>query len=325
MKSLKISVGLVTWNSAKYLEACLDSLLKQVIPIELIVVDNNSNDASISIVKNQFPDARIIHNTENLGFCGGHNQAIRASCGEYYLALNPDIQLESNFLNALVNQLDLNPDYGMASGKLYLINENTKTNILDTSGLFIDRKRQQHLYGHNQVDQGKFNKITEVFGVDGSAPLYRREMLEDIKIDGEYFDEAFFAHKEDVDIVWRARLLGWRCLFVPDAVGYHCRSFRPGKRKYLTDDIRLNAVKNRYLLILKNETVIGFRRDWPFILWYDLKILFYLILFERSSLQSFKIIHGIWDRIIHWRKEIMRKKRVSDKEISTWFMSAGKM
>ena len=320
MNSKSLSVGLVTWNSAKYLPACLESLKTQNYPFYLVVVDNGSIDGSVQLVKNYFSEATIIQNSENKGFCGGHNQAIHASTDEYYLALNPDIELEHDFLQNLVEGLDQDIQAGMASAKLYLIEDGEKTKILDTTGLFIDQKRQQHLHGHKQADHGEYGTVKEVFGVDGSAPLFRRKMLEDIQIDGEYFDESFFAHKEDVDLVWRARLLGWRCLIVPSAVGYHHRSFRPGKRSHLSGEIRLHAVKNRYLLLLKNEIGASFKRDWPQILWYDFKILVYLILFERSSLGSFHIICKLWGRTMRWRREIALRRRVPDKEVLSWFI-----
>jgi GT2 family glycosyltransferase len=155
--------------------------------------------------------------------------------------------------------------------------------------------------------------------VDGAAPLYRREMLEDIKIDGQYFDDAFFAHKEDVDLAWRARLFGWRCWYTPKAVGFHERTFKPGHREVVSPSIRLHAVKNRYLLLIKNEMLSGWLRDGLLIFWYDLQIFIYLCLFEHSSLSAINFIFRDWSRLQKWRKVIMSRMRVKPADMLMWF------
>jgi GT2 family glycosyltransferase len=317
---VEITIGLVTWNSSWYLPSCLASLSNQQdIPFELVVVDNDSTDSSLDIVANLFPRAEIIQNQANQGFCAPHNQAIRRSTAPFYMPLNPDIQLQPNCLAAMRAAMLAHPRNGMVAAKLLLGKPSEGPQRLDSTGLFIDRKRRQFLRGHAEIDQGQYDAPGEVFGVDGSVPLYRREMLEDIKINGEYFDEAFFAHKEDVDLAWRARLLGWKCVYTPQAVAFHDRQFRPGKRGGLSADIRLDAVKNRYYLLLKNELVEGWRRDWTRILWYDFKILVYLMIYERSSLKAFSLLRKDWPRLMEWRREIQKRRRASPQEILTWF------
>ena len=219
-----VSIGLVTWNSAVHLPACLDAIARQgYANRELIVVDNASTDPSTDLVVRDYPQARVIRNVENTGYCHAHNQAIGASKGTYYLPLNPDATMQPDYLSALVSALEERSDYGSAAGKLLQPAENNQIPRLDSTGLFIDRQRRQYLRGYGEEDTGQFDHAEEVFGVDGAAPLYRREMLEDIRIDGQYFDESFFIHKEDVDLAWRARLLGWRCWYTPEAVAVHQR------------------------------------------------------------------------------------------------------
>jgi GT2 family glycosyltransferase len=315
MTSPLVSVCLVTWNSAACLTATLEALAQQSYPdFEIVVVDNASNDDSVNRVQACFPDAQLILNHENRGFCGGHNQAIRASHGIYYMALNPDVVMKPNYISALVDALESHPECGSAAGKLL-----QAPGIIDSTGLFINRRRQQYLRGHGEADQGQYDMPGDVFGVDGAAPLYRREMLEDVKIDGQYFDEIFFAHKEDVDLAWRARLLGWGCWYSPVAVAFHERSFKPGRREVVSPAIRVHAIKNRYLLLIKNELPTGWFRDGLQILWYDLKIFVYISLFERSSLQAIGILWHNWSRVWDWRKKISRRVRVKPIEILPWF------
>jgi GT2 family glycosyltransferase len=310
-----ISIGLVTWNSAPRLPSTLAALAQQNYPnIELVVVDNASSDDSVAQVQRRLPNVRLILNKENRGFCGGHNQAIQASQGAYYLPLNPDVAIQPDYIVTLVETLETHTNCGSAAGKLL-----QQPGIIDTTGLFINRRRQQDLRGHGEQDIGQYDQPGEVFGVDGAAPLYRRQMLEDIKVNDQYFDENFFAHKEDVDVAWRAQIAGWKCWYTPAAVAIHPRSFRPGHRLHLAPAIRLHAVKNRYLLLARNETLAGWRRDWLPILWYDLEIISYLCLFERSSLAAFGLVNKLWPHLQQWRTEIWKRAKTSPEELLQWF------
>lgn len=315
-----VSIGIVIWNSAVHLPSCLGALaLQEYANFELIIVDNASTDNSLELVAQYYPSAQVIHNAVNTGFCHAHNQAIQASKGTYYLPLNPDVEMGTRYISSLVNSLEKLQGYGSAAGKLLLKSQESNLQRFDSTGLFLDRRRRQYLRGHGEFDQGQYDSPSEVFGVDGAAPLYRRKMLEDIKINGLYFDESFFAHKEDVDLAWRARLFGWGCWYQPLAVAYHQRSFKPGKREEVALNTRADAVKNRYLLLIKNETAAGWRRDWLQILWYDLKILGYICLFERSSLKAFYFLWHDWSRARADHQEITRRTRAQSADILAWF------
>ena len=281
---------------------------------EFIVVDNASTDDSVAQVLAQFPTARVIRNTHNRGFCGGHNQGIAAAQGQYYLPLNPDVAMQPDYIAALVDALEARPEYGSAAGKLL-----QAPGVVDTTGLFINRRRQQYLCGHGEADRGQYDTPGPVFGVDGAAPLYRRAMLEAIQFEGEYFDESFFAHKEDVDVAWRAQLLGWPCWYTPEAVAMHPRSFKPGRRAHIAPAVRVHAVKNRYLLLAKNESAGGWLRDGAHILFYDLQILAYLLVFERSSLRALPLLRRVWARTQQWRRHIWAQ--IKDPEVCLpWFV-----
>ena len=310
-----VTVGLVTWNSAAHLDRCLRALACQTHPaIELVVIDNASVDDSRERVCRQFPEALQIQNTANYGFARAHNQAIQAGQGAYYLALNPDVILEPEYIAHLVAALEQHPGCGAAGGKLLLDN-----GLIDSTGLFIDRKRRQYLRGNNQADAGQFDIAGEVFGLDGAAPLFRRAMIEDVAEDGQFFDETFFSYKEDVDVAWRARLLGWKAWYTPLARGVHVRTFRPGQRERGSRETRRYSVRNRYLLLLKNEFGPAWRRDWPRIVLYDLAILAFILLRERASLAALADLRRVWSATARRRKDIMRRKRVADAACLDWF------
>jgi GT2 family glycosyltransferase len=314
-----VSIGLVTWNSAACLTATLEALAQQSYPdFEIVVVDNASNDDSVNRARSYLPNAQLILNHENRGFCGGHNQAIRASHGIYYMALNPDVVMNPNYISALVDALESRPECGSAAGKLL-----QAPGIIDSTGLVINRRRQQYLRGHGELDLDQYDQPNEIFGVDGAAPLYRMAMLQAASWQGEVFDESFFAYKEDVDLAWRARLLGWSSCYVPNAIAIHPRTFRPGQdgggRRDLSRLARLHSIKNRYLLLIKNESSAGWRRDWARILFYDLKILGYLVLLERDSLPAFGLLRKAWARAQAWRTYLWRQVQVSPSALLEWF------
>jgi len=314
-----VTIGMVTWNSATDLVACFDGLDRQRYPnLELIVVDNGSTDRSVELVRRRWPSARVIENGRNEGFCRAHNAAIRVSQGEYYLALNPDVSLLPGFVDALVSALEAHPRCGSATGKLLQALPKHPAWI-DSVGLMLDRSRHQYLRGRGEADQGRFDAPCEVFGADGAAPLYRRSMLEDVKVLGEYFDEAFFAYMEDVDLAWRARLLGWSAWYEPKAVAYHVRTFQPGRRRGMSAEMRRMAVRNRYLMLLKNEGREEFRRDWWRICRYELGIWTYVLFVERSSLGAIRMLRKQWDRTIASRNVIWSKVRAEPVERLLWF------
>lgn len=310
-----VSIGLVTWNSANDLPACLAALRAQTYAqYELIVVDNASTDASLECLAGLSSAARIVQNVCNVGFARAHNQAIALARGQYYLALNPDVAMETGFIRALVDALDQHTECGMAGGKLLM-----DTGQIDTTGLFIDRKRRQYLRGNGQVDLGQYDQPGEVFGIDGAAPLYRRTMIDHIALGGEFFDESFVTYKEDVDVAWRARLLGWSAWYTPAARAKHVRNFRPGHRQRGNRQTRRYSVRNRYLMLLKNETAPGWRRDWMRVLAYDLRILGYLLLFEQTSLAVFADLYRLWPKMRRARSQIARLTRVAPEAILAWF------
>lgn len=311
-----VSVSIVTWNCVEYLPRCLDALYEQTVSdFELIVIDNASEDGSPEFVEQHCSDAVIVRNDRNEGFCRAHNQAIKMTSSEFVMPLNPDVVMSPTYIQEMLDALAKDDDAGIAAGKLYL----PGGEILDGAGLAINKGRRQYLRGHLSKDGGKFDLPEYVFGADGAAPLYRRKMLEDIKLGNEYFDEDFFAHKEDLDLSWRAQLLGWKCVYVPTAIAYHDRNFKPSSRKSMSREVKLHAVKNRYLAIVKNDLPGPFLRHLSRILWYDLKILGYLILFERSSLLGIVELIKTLPSALRKRRLIMERRRVSSNYMLQWF------
>ena len=320
-----VLVSIVAFNGRAFLQRCLDCVLSQTYrPVEVCLLDNGSQDGTGEFVRQSFPTVNVISSKLNLGFGGGHNVVIRQARSTFVLALNVDAFLAPTFLEELITAVKERPEVGIAGGKLYSL-RNAEPNvaggeIIDMTWLDIEKKRRQVCYAHSQPDQGRPAVPTLAFAMDGAAMLLRRKMLEEIQIDGEYYDEDFFSGKEDLDISWRAQLCGWKCLYVPSAIGHHIRTFTPkDRRSEVPGFMKTGSVRNRYLLMLKNDLLKHFIRHFPHIAIYDLKILAYTLLYERSSLVGYKQALRLLPRALRKRKVIMGRKTVDDTYILQWF------
>jgi GT2 family glycosyltransferase len=329
-----VSVIIVNWNGAKYLHTCLSSLYEQTYsPLEIIIVDNASTDNSCQVIEEfqaQIVNApssehsqlhramRLIRNPRNDGFCRGNNQGIHESQGEFVLLLNADVTLNRQFIATLVKLMQFEQTFGIALGKLLSGYDPTK---IDSTGIVIHKNRRAFDRGQGENDTGQYNVAEEVFGASGAACLYRRTMLEDIKDDDEYLDEQFFAYKEDVDLSWRARLQGWKCIYTPDAVGWHYRKWGRGKRKNIPKSVRRHSLKNRYLMMLKNDRWDTILPHVFSILWYELCSIGYIFLREPYLLAVAGDIVRAWPTIIKKRRSIQRQamQRNASHNLISWF------
>ena len=313
-----VSAIVVTWNSAKFLRRCLAAIQEQSYPdIELIQVDNASSDDSVPLLAGA---ARQIVNAENRGFAAAVNQGIAVANGEYVLLVNPDAFLDRDYVANVVRALEQAGEaFGMATGKLVRADD---ANVIDTMGIRMTRTGR-HLDIQDDRFANRESRIAirgdEVFGVSGAAAMYRRSFIDDVSIFGEFLDEDFHTYREDADVAWRGRLLGWRALYVPDAAGAHVRTVTPEKRRALPAFINMHSVKNRFLLRLKNEGLYLALRNAPFELARDLVAIAAVLTVERSSLPAFAWLWKNRRRILARRREIQRRRRVSDRALASWF------
>jgi len=289
---------------------------------EVVIVDNASTDGTADILE-QFSDrCRIYYNSENLGFAAAQNQAIALSQAEWILTLNPDVLLMPDFIQALVEAGQLDPKGGTVCGKLLTIRATfdlPEKQLVDSTGIYFTPTLRHLDRGSQEVDNGHYLSFEYVFGATAAAALYRRAMIEDISIKGEFFDPDFFVYREDADVAWRAQLMGWRCIYTPMARGYHVRNVLPGNRRALPAVINMHSVKNRFLLRIKNMTPHLYRRNWLSITGRDLVVVGACLLHEHTSLRAFAYLARNWRRVWAKRQEIMNRRRVKDEYISSWF------
>lgn len=331
-----VAITIVTFNSARYILGCLESALSQDhAACEVVVVDNASRDATTGILR-EFESSRRVHisyNSENTGFAAAQNQAMaQLPQAAWFLALNPDVRLAPDFVRQLLSAAARQPKVGSVCGKLLAASADFKTAqmdalpasnaLLDSTGIYFTPSLRHFDRGNRMPDRGQYEHSEYVFGGTGAACLYRQEMVEDVSIFGEFFDSDFFAYREDADVAWRAQLFGWKCLYVPAAVGAHVRRVVPENRASLPAMINMHSVKNRWLMRIKNTTPALYRQHWLAITVRDLVVIAGCLLREWSSLRAFPIVARLWGRTLEKRREIMRRKRASDDELASWFVAS---
>jgi GT2 family glycosyltransferase len=216
-------------------------------------VDNGSTDGSdvllASLQEEPGPPLRVIANGTNRGFAAGNNQGIVASTSPVLALLNNDTAVEPDWLAALLAVMDGDGAIGCCASKILSYQDRT---ILDNVGHVVFADGLTRGRGRLQADRGPFARPEEVFCISGCAALLRRRMLADIGL----FDEDFFAYCEDADLGFRARLRGWRCVYVPEAVVYHKFSATSAPFSAFK---ALQVERNRAWLALKNL-------PWPLLL-----------------------------------------------------------
>jgi GT2 family glycosyltransferase len=310
----RVSLILVTWNSARFLPRCLDGIAQQSHPdMELIAVDNASADGTVSIVRSRFPDATIVQNAANEGFSRAVNQGLTRATGEFVQLVNPDAYLGTDYVAKLVEALG-DEGFGSATGKLMRAEgpSITPANGVDSKGIRMTRTGR-----HFDIEVGDER---EVFGVSGAAAMYRMTFIRDVMLsDGQFLDEDFFTYREDADVAWRGQLFGWRALYVPEALAWHVRTVTPKNRRELPAFVNMHSVKNRFMMRLKNEGLYLALRNAPFELSRDLVTIVAVLTIERTSLPAFPWLWRNRKRILTKRREIQRRRRVSDRALARWF------
>lgn len=272
-----VDVVVPLFRPGRWLHPCLDSVATAIgVGCRLFLVDDDPTHPVAVNAASRFFSATSFETSSNRGFAAAANRGIAAGTAKYVLCLNQDARLESDYLARLVARMEADPKLGSVSGKLLHQPDpdGSPDGLIDSAGFAIRRGRRPIDIGQGEVDDGRFDRWREVFGVTGAAALYRRSALERVAIDGEYFDERFFMYKEDVDLAWRLRAAGYTSAVDGAAVAYHARSIgrptvrRSGNpvyrlaleigrlwRQEASKDpaIRLASWRNQLRMVLKND------------------------------------------------------------------------
>lgn len=276
---------MMSWDEAPLLRHSLPRATGQA--ADVVVVDNACSDDTAAVIAEH--GGRRLHLPARLSYAAAINRALTEIEGDAVLLLNADCFLEPGFLAAAVAQLD---DDGVGSVAPRLLRTHgpdteQRLDAIDAAGMVVDRRRKNTLVGHGRPALA-YDRPAEAFGADGAAALYRRRTLQDCALDGEVLDEDIERWASDVDLAWRARTLGWKCVYEPRAVAYHVRTYSPSTRAAMPARDRRMQFRNRYLMMVKNDTPGALARDLPRLAAYELGQLAYALAVERELLGGYR-------------------------------------
>lgn len=326
MSSSKIAIQIITYNGMKYLPYCLDSLKAQNFQnFEVFIIDNQSTDGTQNFIREKYPEFKLIENKENLGFAKAHNQGFKMSSSEYVMCLNQDMFLETDFIEEVVKFLDKHSRVGSLTGKIYRwdFENKKKTKFIDTVGLKLKKNYQVIDIGQGKPDEDKFNHPCEIFGVSGAAPIYRRQALEEIMINDEYFDQDFFMYKEDVDLAFRLNSAGWKAYLLPSAIAYHDRSVAKNttllkNRKQKSNFANQLSYRNHLLILIKNIYLVNLLYYAIFIFSYEIAKFSYMLLFETKNLPKPLDFFQISAKVLKKRNKIKQQRKLKASARRKW-------
>lgn len=333
MPTPRISLVIVTYNGEPYMEGLFASVQAQTLqPVEVIVVENSPENATVPSIKKCYPAATILLPGKNLDFSRGYNFGIQHASGDYICIVNQDITLDPHALEYLYNGITQNERIGAVAPKLRRLEEGKKeSNTIDSMGITGSRARRFTNSGEGEQDHGQYDE-QEPFGIAGTAILFRKEALEDIAKHGgggekEYFDDDFVAYKDDVDLSYRLRHRGWKIGIIPEAIMYHERTAQELKaseglradRHAKSLRIRSNSLRNHWWVIIKNEPAVNILMSLPWILWYEFRKLLYIFICEPSTFKAIPSFISGLPRIIKKRKAILSSSQLKPEELRKWF------
>ena len=248
MNTPLISIIIINWNGMRWLKDCFGSLYAQEYKsFEIIFVDNASYDGSVSWVKKNYPETKIIINKKNLGFSDANNVGYRVVKGKYILFLNNDTRVNKTFLTELVSVLEKDSTIGCAQSKILLMDH---PDTHDSVGAFLTPTGFLYHYGFGRKNSAKYDKEIELFTAKGACMMFRKEVLDRVSIDGNIFDPDYFAYFEESDLCHRVWLAGYRIVYAYKSVIYHKMGATSSGMNNAF--IQYHSFKNRIRTYLKN-------------------------------------------------------------------------
>ena len=220
---MKTAIVILNWNTADYLRRFLPGVLASCKgrEAEVIVADNASTDNSLAVLREEFPDVRVIALDRNYGFTGGYNRALDAVEAEYFLLLNTDIEVPEGWLDPLVEWMDAHPACGACGPKLLSFKERNRFEYAGAAGGLLDPLGyplcRGRILSRVEEDRGQYDSPASVCWISGAALLVRSSLWRELG----GLDDRFFAHMEEIDFCWRAQLRGWTVDMVPASHVYH--------------------------------------------------------------------------------------------------------
>ncbi|MEO5928029.1 MAG: glycosyltransferase family 2 protein [Patescibacteria group bacterium] len=344
----RVALNVVTWNSQAYLPNLLSSLEQQdARDFMVTIVDNASTDGTVNWIQESHPGVAVLRNIRNQGFARAHNQAIAMVLSRwteaeldkrYVLVSNPDLEFGPTSIRLLTAYMDAYPDVAACTPKLLRAffksadedrRETEQTNVIDSTGLTITKARRVFDRGAGEEDKGQYDMKTDIFGCSGACVMFRASALVASKCAGEIFDEDIFAYKEDIDLAWRMRRLGYRASFVPEAVVWHHRRAASvpkanwlkmlSLRRTKSPFVNYLSTRNHGWVLIKNDEAVNalIHLVW----WLPYEIAKSIgALFSWSSIKGEAASLGGIPKMLKKRAELAPRVKVQGADIRKWFV-----
>ncbi len=311
--SALVSIIIVNYNGKKWLKGCLDALIQQSYKhIEIIFVDNGSQDGSVALVKKEYPSVKLIQSKENLGFAGGNNLGYQCATGDLILLLNNDTVVEKKFISNFVRGFREFPKAGILQAKIILMNP---SNIIDTCGSYLTNSTFLYHYGNGKSAKlSQYNHPFKVFTVKGAAMLIKREVIDKVGL----FDDDFWCYYEETDLCHRAWMVGYQSWYWPFATVLHGAGGT--SLRFPNDFIQFHNFKNKLLSMLKNFGTRSLLSIIPLFIVLNICLSIIWLLQGRMK-HAASLYKAIWWNVIHFpqtlkkRKIIQSMRRVKDKSL----------
>jgi GT2 family glycosyltransferase len=304
---VNVGVLVISTNEGDMLRHALPTALDQDVH-DVVVLDNGSDDSTAEVAGGL--GVRTVRLDQRRSWPEAMNVALREVRGDAVLFMQPDCFLTPGFVERARERL---AEGGVGSVAPKLVRTlgprpDQRLDAVDTAGMSLDRRRKNGLVGHGRPALA-YDRAAEAFGADGAVALYRREVLEDVAVDGQVIDEELEAWGSDADLAWRARLLGWRCAYEPEAVAFHVRTYSPSTRARMPDWDRTVQFRNRYLMMIKNDPLESVLRDLPGILLYELLALGFMLAREPDLLRGYRDAARLAPSMRRKRRVLQQRRR----------------
>ena len=254
---MKVAVAILNYNGKNWLEKFLPSVVEYSKHYDIYIIDNQSNDKSVSFVKENFPSVKVIINKENYGFAKGYNEGLKHIKSDIYCLLNSDVEVTENWIEPILNVFEIDKNIACVQPKILSYYKKNFFEFAGGAGGMMDNLGYPYCRGrifeHTEEDIGQYDDISEIFWASGCAMFIRSEVF----WEQQGFDERYFAHQEEIDLCWRIINSGKKIFYTYQSIVYHIGGATLNKQ---------NA-KKTYLNIRNNLSTLLKNLPFPRLIW----------------------------------------------------------
>lgn len=300
----KVAVVILNWNGKEILKTFLPSVINNSKEAELVIVDNGSTDNSISFLKQEYPQIRIIDNKQNYGFAEGYNKALKEIEADYYVLLNSDVEVTPSWISPIIELMENDTQIACCQPKLLSYLEKNKFEYAGGAGGFIDHLGypfcRGRVFNYLEEDKGQYDDNKEIFWATGAALFVRASIYKELG----GLDKDFFAHQEEIDFCWRVKNAGYKVYYCSKSVCYHLGGGTLNKTSPFKT--YLNFRNNLYLLY-KNLPLEKKRK--VFFMRFFLDIIASLSFLLQGKVGEFNAVYKAYKEFAKTKKQMKQKRK----------------